>query len=148
MSELTSIKNNCAHIINELSPFRGDNEKLDAALDSVSDACESIEDDAREMDNDLESKDDEIKDLKENVSTLEQEAIEQNIEIDFDHMVEHRFFSLSGQMALFSSTLSDDAPLELFKTLAENIKTSELEYHLKNILLKYPALCKKLALPI
>ena len=145
MSNLKNIESQCQHIKNELKPFYGNDIKIDEAIDSINDSADVILDNAVDQESDINEKDKKIKELEDEINDLENED---KSELEFTPNCEYHFNSMSGKMSLFSSSLGDDQILDTFSTLAQHIKSSELDRHLKNILLKYPAICKKLALPI
>ena len=77
------------------------------------------------MEDELEEKEDELKELGGEYSN------------DFSPQSEYVFESMSGKMALLSSSLADDQLLGIFRELAANVKTSELTDVMQGILDKY-----------
>jgi hypothetical protein len=144
---ITKIENQVKHIISECDNVFSDDPKIHQTLDSIKDAAEQILDDSVEMESELNAK---IKELEDEKEDLEEEIHEHEsgYNIGFAPNSKYYFESMSGQMALCSSSLADDELLGIFKVLAENVRTSELTNKLKSVLSEYPALCNKLAINI
>ena len=114
--------------------------KITQQVDSIMASLGQLRDDEYEtkitdLENDVSEKDQEIEDLENS-----------RREIGFEPISEYSFNSFAGEMALYSSSLADDPVLDLFSTLAANIKPADLLDDLRRILSRYPDLVKRHAL--
>ena len=133
---LIKIENQTKHIKSECANIYGNDDKVDSALDSITDACGVIETDASEIITELEEK---IKEQQDKIEELEDEIEEKEgvHSISFTPITEYEFESMAGKMSLCSSSLADDQLLGIFKELALNVKTSELTEAMQDLLDKY-----------
>lgn len=64
--------------------------------------------------------------------------------LPYEAIEERSFKSMVGNISVASDNVLDDSLLKTFQTLAENIRPSDLEDHLKAIWQHYPKLRERL----